>query len=202
MLLQLRSAKSFSSLTLEDVFSQLPRWLVILLILLSSISENLLILGFQVRRMIRYFALQSLKFSWNASSLVTYFLLCLSSEKILSKGFMALQLLNCGIRNGYQDANSRRRREVGGFYSKQVLKISDANFLKTQDLVVIFEDLAFFKNQYHEFSWVEEEALEIIAATKSKDSRKIDCCQQSVGKYVWLSCDHPGKVLSVSFRWW
>ena len=34
----------------------------------------------------------------------------------------------------------------------------------------------------------EEEALEIIAATKSKDkARKIDCCQQSVGKYVWLS---------------
>ena len=28
-------------------------------------------------------------------------------QKILSKGFMALQLLNCGIRNGYQDANSR-----------------------------------------------------------------------------------------------
>ena len=45
---------------------------------------------------------------------MTYFLLCLSlagvQQKILSKGFMALQLLNCGIRNGYQDANSRMSR--------------------------------------------------------------------------------------------
>ena len=95
---------------------------------------------------------------------------------------MALQLLNCGIRNGYQDANSRRR----SFYSTQVCgseKNLDAKCQFSKGSRVAFsnpdthQQIFFFKNQYHEFSW---EALEIIAAFKNQKKN----CLQSVGKCV------------------